>query len=415
MHKDSNKIVHVISVFPSKSETFIINLIVESLKAGFTSQILTDHLRDISISSQQELLTENSLYQKAETYNPIIPENKLKRLFLAIFILIKNIKYSAVFFRTLNYKKYGLKSKTLKMWFQASVFLKHRDAAIFHGHFGINGKLLAEMKAIGAIKGKLITSFYGYDTFSTDQNRETLKKDYLNLFAYSDYIITSSQYLYNNLMKLGTPKNKIIINPVGVNQEVFKFKKRTYTGSLNIITVGRLIKLKGQHYGIDVIKILKDKGYNITYTIVGEGKEYGVLEKKIKDNQLQDVVTLLGSKTQKDILELLYNNNLFLMTSITNEEGRAEGQGLVIAEAQASGLPIVAFNSGGVSETIDHKKTGFVVEEKNINAMAEAIEKFMEKPELFDEFGNEARKFVEQHFSNTIQSNTIIKLYQSNG
>ena len=408
------KIVHVLSIFPSKSETFIINLIVESLRIGFSSQILTDHLKGIEQSSQQELLSKNGLYQNAETFNPIVSEDKFKRLFLAIFILINNLKYFAVFFRTLNSKKYGLKSKTLKMWFQASVFLKHRDAAVFHGHFGINGKLLAEMKAIGAIRGKLITSFYGYDTFSTDANREALKKEYSGVFAYSDYIITSSQYLYDNLMELDAPKNKIIINPVGVNQEIFKFKKRAYKNSLNIITVGRLIKLKGQHYGIDAIKILKDKGYNLTYTIVGDGEEYEALQERINRNQLQNIVTLLGSKTQKDIIELLYDNNLFLMTSVTNEEGRAEGQGLVTAEAQASGLPIVAFDSGGVSETIDNEKTGFVVEEKNAHAMAEAIEKFIIEPELINKFGNAARKFVEQNFSNTIQSNCILKLYQSN-
>ena len=79
------KIVHVLSIFPSKSETFIINLIVESLRAGFSSQILTDHLRGIEQSSQQELLTKNGLYQKAETFNPAVPENKLKRLFLAVW------------------------------------------------------------------------------------------------------------------------------------------------------------------------------------------------------------------------------------------------------------------------------------------------------------------------------------------
>lgn len=408
------KIVHVLSIFPSKSETFIINLIVESLRAGFSSQILTDHLRGIEQSSQQELLTKDGLYQNAETFNPAVPENKFKRLFLAVFVLIKNLKHFAVFFRTLNSKKYGLKSKTLKMWFQASVFLKHRDAAVFHGHFGINGKLLAEMKAIGAIKGKLITSFYGYDTYSTEANREALKKEYSGIFAHSDYIITSSQYLYNNLMKINAPKDKIIINPVGVNQELFKFKQRVYHGKLNIITVGRLIKLKGQDYGIEAIKILKSKGYNITYTIVGEGEEYNALYKKIIDNQLQDVVTLLGSKTQKDIIELLYSSNLFLMTSITNEVGRAEGQGLVIAEAQASGLPIVAFDSGGVAETIKDKKTGFVVEEKNVKAMAEAIEKFILDLELLNKFGAEARKLVEQNFNNTIQSNRILKLYHSN-
>ncbi|WP_171817141.1 glycosyltransferase [Winogradskyella sp. PG-2] len=406
------KVVHVLGLFPSQSETFVINFILETLKHNYSAQILADTIRPLEVSSQQDLLTKSGLFSSAQTFNPNVPEDKLKRLFFAISLLFKNIKFSRVLLRTLNKKRYGLKSQTLKMWFQAATFLKYRDAEVFHAHFGINGKLLAEMKEIGAIKGKIITSFYGYDTFSTDETQEHFINYYLGAFKASKQIVTSSNYLFNNLLKLNVPKGIVFVNPVGVDIDIFNYKNRSFDGSLKIITVGRLIKLKGQHVGIEVIKLLIERGYNVHYTIVGTGTEYEILKQKIKSLNLEDFITLRGGGTQNEIIELLDQNHLFLMTSITDETGRAEGQGLVTAEAQASGLPVVGFNSGGIPETIRDGITGYVVEEGNVKAMANSIEKFISHPELITTMGLEARSYIEQHFNNATQSQKIIDLYK---
>lgn len=406
------KVVHVLSLFPSQSETFIINFILETLKHNYSAQILADQIRDIEVSSQQGLLIKSGVFSSAETFNPKIPENKLKRLLFAIGILLKNIKFTSIFLRTLNKNKYGLKSRTLKMWFQAAVFLKHRDANIFHAHFGINGKLLAEMKEIGAINGRIITSFYGYDTFSTDETRDYFMNYYLDAFRASKHIITSSQYLFGNLSKLNLPKEKVTINPVGVDLDIFNCKNRSYDGIFNIVTVGRLIKLKGQHLGIEVVKDLKERGCKVHYTIIGTGAEYETLKQKVEDLNIEDSVTLSGGGTQTGIIKSLHQNHLFLMTSITDETGRAEGQGLVSAEAQATGLPVVGFNSGGIPETIKNGITGYIVEEGNVKAMADCIEQFIVQPDLVKTMGIEARAYVEENFSNSIQSQKLMDLYK---
>ena len=366
----------------------------------------------LGVSSQQDLLLKNGLHETVETFNPKVSENKFNRLLMAIWVLLKNIKFSLIFLRTLNFKKYGLKSKTLKMWFQAAAFLRHRDAIVFHAHFGINGKLLAEMKEIGAIRGRVVTSFYGYDTFSTEETKNHFTNYYLEAFKASSHIITSSNYLFDNLIDLNVPKEKVMVNSVGVDLEIFNYKNRSYDGIFNIITVGRLIKLKGQHLGIEIIKVLKERGYNVHYTIVGAGDEYEALLQKIKNLNLEDSITLSGGGTQNGIIELLQQNHLFLMTSITDSSGRAEGQGLVSAEAQATGIPVVGFNSGGIPETIKNGETGYIVDEGNVEAMANVVEVFIKDPKLIDIMGLEARSFVEEKFNNRIQSQNIIKLYQ---
>ncbi|MGJ8551124.1 glycosyltransferase [Winogradskyella wichelsiae] len=410
--KSKIQVVHVLDIFPSKSETFIINFVVETLKYNYSAKILANVVNDIGVSSQQDLLNSTGLYDSAKTFNPQVPENKLRRLFLAIWILLKNLKYFLVFIRTLDSKKYGLKSKTLKMWFQAGVFLNYREVSIFHAHFGKNGKLLAEMKEIGAIKGKVITSFYGYDTFSTKSTRDHFRLYYKGTFQKSHHILTSSGYLQDNLFLLNVPLDKVVVNSVGVNPKLFSYKERRYNGVFNIITVGRLIKLKGQHLGLEVIKLLVERGYNVSYTIIGSGDEYDNLEQKIKNLNLEKVVNLNGGRTQTEIKELLYQNHLFLMTSITDDTGRAEGQGLVIAEAQSTGMPVVGFKSGGIPETIKNGISGFIVEEGNVIAMADAIERFILNTDLINKSGLEGRLFVEKHFNNDIQSQKIIDLYK---
>lgn len=404
-------IVHVLDAFPSKSETFIINHIIECEKKGYNSVILANKVYPLSESSQEELIKSFGLQKVAKSYNPKLPNNKFLRVLKALMVLLKHLNNYKVFIKTLNSDRYGLKAKTLKMWFQAAVFIQYKNIKMFHAHFGVNGKLLAEMKEIGAIKGDIITSFYGYDTFSTESNREELKTYYKGVFKASKQIITSSHYLFSNLKMLEVPEEKLRVNPVGVDVTKFTFKEHPFKKRLNIITVGRLIELKGQHLGIEAVSLLLKKGHQITYTIVGYGEEDENLRAQISKSGFQENIKIEAGGSQKRVRDLLYNNHVFLMTSITDSFGRAEGQGLVIAEAQSAGLPVVAFDSGGISDSIQDHKTGYLVEEKNSQQMADKLENFIHNPDLIYKMGKAGRQFVEVHFNSEKQSEKLIEFY----
>ncbi|WP_431158318.1 glycosyltransferase [Winogradskyella poriferorum] len=406
------RIVHVVNDFPSKSETFIVNHIVETIKNGYEVSILVNNLHPQSHTSQQLLFDEYGLYKIARTFNPSLPKNKIVRLVKAKFEWLKKPFFLKVFLRTLN-KKYGKKSRSLKMWFQTSTFLEYRDVQLFHAHFGVSGKILAEMKEIGAIKGDIFTTFYGIDTFSTNENRAAIKKYYSDLFSSAKSIITSSSYLANNLKLLEIPIEKLHVNSVGVDLEKFKYQKRKIDSQIRLVTVGRLIKLKGQDLGIRAVKLLVDKGYKINYSIVGKGEEYINLKNLITELKLEYFVDLKKGNSQQDVIEMLYDSHLFLMTSTKDKMGRAEGQGLVSAEAQATGIPVIGFRCGGVPETIQNGKTGVIIDEINEYSLAIAIKKFIKKPSLINEMGLSARAMVENDFDNHIQSKKIIELYNS--
>lgn len=408
----NKRIVHVLSSFPSKSETFIINLIVASINQGSEAKILADNISNIQNSSQPEILDEYNLFNEALSYNPILPKNKLKRILKALIILFINFRHYKVFLRSLNYKKFGNKSLTLKMWYQASIFLKFYETKIFHGHFGVSGIALAEMKEIGAIKGEIIVSFYGYDTFSTLENRNRLINDYRYLFKQSKIIFVNSKYLLRNLTLLSVPAYKVLLNHVGVDCSIFYYKERNQKSNLTLITVGRLIKLKGQSFALQVVHKLKELGVIVNLKLVGDGVEFENLKSDATSYGIESQVTFYGAKNQIAILDLFHKSDLFLMTSITDEFGRAEGQGLVTAEAQSTGLPALGFNSGGVPETILNGQTGFVVEEKDVDAMVEKIMMFANDRDLLQRLGLQASEFIKARFNNTIQSNKIVNIYE---
>ena len=108
---------------------------------------------------------------------------------------------------------------------------------------------------------------------------------------------------------------------------------------------------------------------------------------------------LYGQASQNEIKNLLDKSHLFLMTSIADTTGRQETQGVVTAEAQAMGLPVVAFKSGGVPFTVLENKTGLLVAEKDTQAMAHAITTIIENPERYKQMSKAANLWANAQFN----------------
>ena len=121
---------------------------------------------------------------------------------------------------------------------------------------------------------------------------------------------------------------------------------------------------------------------------------------------------MLGARDQSEVKKLMQESDVFLMTSTYDECGRRETQGVVTAEAQACGLPVVAFRSGGVPYTIEEGKTGFLAEEKNVAEFTHHLRKLCMDNTLRKKMGRTARKFIEANFSNTELAKKQISLYE---
>ena len=157
--------------------------------------------------------------------------------------------------------------------------------------------------------------------------------------------------------------------------------------------MGRLIPLKGHHLGIQVLANLLDKGLDVTYTIIGNGAQMQSLKDQVNTLGIQERVFFKGELSQKKIQELLPQHHCFLMTSVFDGE-RREAYGVVSVEAQSMGLPVIAFDSGGVSSTLDANRSGILVDEGDTSAMTEAVSRLIEEPVLFNKMSTEAQNFA---------------------
>ena len=170
--------------------------------------------------------------------------------------------------------------------------------------------------------------------------------------------------------------------------------------------------MKGHDLGIQAISNLVKEGLNLEYLIIGDGPELGNLQKLAEGLNLKSNVRLLGFKNQSEIKKYLQKSDIFLMTSVYDETGRRETQGVATGEAQACGLPVVAFRSGGVPYTIEEGTTGFLAEEKNLNEFTHHLRKLCTDKALRKKMGQNARIFIEANFSNTELSKKQLSLYE---
>lgn len=399
-----NKVAFKTKSFPTVSETFVVNNVVEAIKNGFNVAIITDKKNQSSQSTQEHLLNDFEIPKKIKEYSE--PKEKVNRFVKALMILLNPV----LLFYYIRYANFR-KKKSLSLLFRLAFYYPNRTMT-FHVHFANALEPLLELKKIGFLRSKFIVTFHGYDAYylPTGKFLEKLVSDYK---IYVDWITVNSAYLKKQLVDKGFPETKIIIVPIGVDVGFFKpsESKKEIETPIQLITVARLVDLKGVDYGIQVLKKLIHLGYDVHYTIVGEGPEEERLKALCHSLGVADNVHFSGKKSQPEIKSLLESHQLFLMTSTIDKDGRREAFGVVSLEAQAMELPVVGFQSGGFPETLVDGKTGFLVKDKNVDAMATAVEKLINDRQLLQQMGKQARIHMVENFSFEKTTKQYLELY----
>lgn len=386
------KVIFKTKSFPTGSETFVVNNVVEAIKSGFQVTIITDKKNNPSQSTQEHLLNEFEIPKKIQEYSE--PKRKFKRYLKAL----KLVSNPFLFYYYIRYSKFK-KKKSLSNLFRLAFYYPYRKTT-FHVHFSTALEPVLELKKIGFLKAKIIVTFHGYDAFYLPSGKqlESLVSDYK---IYVNWITVNSAYLKKQLVEKGFPQTKIITVPMGVDVEFFNpsESKKEIETPIQLITVARLVDLKGVDYGIQVLKKLLHLGYDVHYTIVGEGPEEERLKALCHALGVTDNLHFLGKKSQAEIKNILDKHHIFLMTSTIDKDGRREAFGVVSLEAQAMELPVIGFQSGGFPETLVDGKTGFLVEDQDVEAMAAVVEKLFNDRHLLQQMAKNARAHVVENFS----------------
>jgi phosphatidylinositol alpha-1,6-mannosyltransferase len=221
----------------------------------------------------------------------------------------------------------------------------------------------------------------------------------------ADTVICNSENTMNLLMKgWSVQPDKVTVLYPGVDTKKFFPAKRTESNSaqneFQIVTVGRLQKRKGHDVMLQAVYELVNKhGHaDLHYSIVGTGDEDSELKAKCKSLKIDSYVTFLGEVSDCELVKIYQNSDLFILPNRT--VGRdIEGFGIVLTEAQACGLPVVAGDSGGTRETMIVGETGYLVDCSTPVKLVELITKFINNRDLGYELGKKAQAHVSRTFS----------------
>jgi phosphatidylinositol alpha-1,6-mannosyltransferase len=187
------------------------------------------------------------------------------------------------------------------------------------------------------------------------------------------------------------------------------FSPRRDTGALRrrlglggaplLLTVARLVPHKGQDVALRTLAALAREFPDLRYLVVGEGHDLARLEALARDLGVAERTMFAGALTDDEIAEAYATATLYVGLSRIDNEVNAEGFGISFIEAAASGVPVVAGDSGGVRSAVRDGETGLVVPPADVEAVTAAVRSLLADDDRRKALGAAARRAAETHYT----------------
>ena len=425
-------IAFFVGVFPAISETFIVRQISALRAAGHNVDIFADARGNTEgpIDPEARALIQNVTYMDMPVevapfempVSPIFGRTwppgsstsvwNVARVARALPKFIRCFGASPrLALRMLSKSEYGYRAQSLSQIYRmARVVEKGRNYDVLHAHFGPVAESFRFTRAL--CRAPSVASFHGYD-FTTVPRKEG-SNVYRQLFATADAVTGSSSFALQRLRQLGCPDAKLRRLPMGLNPARYPFRQRALVPGepVRILVVARLTPIKGVNFAIDAIGDLRNRHADVRLDIVGDGPLRQQLQQQARALGLEGLVHFHGALAAQAIQRLNDNAHIFLHLSVTTD-GDQEGQGLVLQEAQAAGLPVVATRHGAFPEGVLEGKSALLVPERDPRATADALLHLIENPQSWPHMGQAGRAFVEANYDIRNLNAQLVDVYHS--
>ena len=289
----------------------------------------------------------------------------------------------------------------VKQWQFRKVFLKYLAEMgmpdIVHAHI-----IMFAAPAI-ILKEEFHLPFVITEHWSRVFEQNTLKRILNDMFAYkyADTVISVSEALAKSI-KTKCGIDSLVINNM-VSDRFFDSQKIVRNDNTFVfIAVGFLRQIKRFDLLVDAFALCHFP-LNVRLVIVGEGKERNLIESKIEQHGLDNQVEILGIKTPEEVNNLLCQSDCFVLSS------RLETFSIVLIEAMAKGLPVIATRCGG-PETFVRKEDGLLVPKENADELAKAMKYMINHYQEYN--AEEIRKHCYENYSQDVIADKIISIYK---
>ncbi|BCI66578.1 glycosyltransferase [Acetobacter aceti] len=274
--------------------------------------------------------------------------------------------------------------------------------SLIHAHFGFDG---VEAWPIAHRLGvPLVVTLHGSDItthmnwFASGQAGRRWK-DYPRKLAKlvkrpNVSFIAVSGPIREAAIRVGVPANRISVCHIGINIERFQ-PSDPPAGKREpiILFVGRLVEKKGATILLEAFRHARHAVPDARLILAGDGAQRAALEQQASSI---GAVTFMGAVSRETVQSLMKTTRVFCLPSITASNGDAEGLGLVLLEAQASGIPVVTSANGGATEGMVDGETGFAFQEKDTEALTRHLITLLTDDAMATRFGKNARAYVEE-------------------
>jgi colanic acid/amylovoran biosynthesis glycosyltransferase len=288
---------------------------------------------------------------------------------------------------------------------------RQEKVELLHAHFGSEGVRSLPLKR--KLDIPLVTTFYGFD-MSILPRRPLWRKHYRRLFAKGDLFLVEGNHMKQELVQLGCPPGKIRLLHIAVDMSKLSYNERRLgQGEKTVLLFcGRFTEKKGLIYALEAVhKVCRDLP-NIEFRIIGGGRQEKQIRQFITQNELESFVVLLGYQPYSVFAQELQKAHIFIQPSVTARSGDTEGGApTTLIEAQATGLPVLASHHADIPEVVLDGQSGYLVAERDVDALAEKLHYLVTHPKVWAEMGRAGREHTEQNYNIETEIHKLESVY----
>jgi colanic acid/amylovoran biosynthesis glycosyltransferase len=386
------RIAVLVTTFPSVSETFVLREIAGLLERGHQVDIFPLQLgRDDVVHPQ---VREYRLLER--THPPPSPDLPFSaRLGRAVGLAARHLWRTPLpLLRAMDPRRHGWRGPALRVLMEVSPLVGRGAYDVVYCHFGPNGLRAVALERLGALRGPIVTVFHGYDI--TAYPRSQRLDVYRTLFERGALFLPISQNWRHRLLQLGCPPDRIAVHRMGVDLDRLtpRAPRPGHGGPLRVASVARLVEKKGIEFGIRAVAQLAAAGVPVEYRVIGDGPLAPSLAALAAQLGVGDTISLLGAGSEPEVHAALEWCDVFLCPSVTASDGDQEGIPVVLMEAMARAVPVVATEHSGIPELVRHGETGLLAPERDPAALAAALRALAADPDRAAALGRAGRDRV---------------------
>ncbi|MGB5629440.1 MAG: glycosyltransferase, partial [Woeseiaceae bacterium] len=253
--------------------------------------------------------------------------------------------------------------------------------------YGTTGSWIAS--ACERARVPLFVHFHGADA-SVEEVLEREREGYRGLFRIATGIVAVSQPMRAKLVDMGAPIERVYLNACGVDPIQFELASLQRQDT-RFLSVGRFVEKKAPYLTILAFdRVLKELP-GAQLIMIGDGPLWGPCARLIEALGLSNAVHLKGAQSHTIVRDEMQKAAIYVQHSLVARNGDSEGTPVAVVEAQMSSLPVVATRHAGIPEVVLDGETGYLVDEADIEGMANAMTRLAMEPGLARQMGENAR------------------------